>query len=32
MEVIMAGPKLYDPTILLQMGINPKTGLPIKAG
>ena len=28
----MAGPRLQDPNILIQMGINPKTGLPIKAG
>lgn len=24
------GPKLFDPTILIQAGIDPKTGLPIK--
>ena len=28
----MAGPKLYDPSVLIQMGIDPKTGLPIKYG
>ena len=28
----MAGPKMYDPNILIQAGINPKTGLPVKMG
>ena len=28
----MAGPKMYDPNIFIQAGINPKTGLPVKMG
>ena len=28
----MAGPKMYDPNTLIQAGINPKTGLPVKMG
>jgi hypothetical protein len=25
-------PKMYDPNMLIQAGINPKTGLPMKMG
>ena len=28
----MSGPALYDPSVLIQAGINPKTGLPMKFG